>query len=1353
MPRLHASRPRSSQLRAAMSLVVGSLLLGFTSLPAAVLIDFEDLPAPGNGSGGLPVLDDYRCLGILFNQPTALDYSRGTPILPGFARSGTKAITLCYGSEFCRVPLEMTFAAGQSHVSVVVGYSAPLDAPRNVVLKAFDGAGVELDFAVATLGASTAPIPIRVHLGVSFASPKILRATVGFLEAEDPSPTSDNNGLAVDDVGFDGLPASPGPAQPPSLTVHAPEDGYAVEENAFKLDASIATPDPTATFQFDITHMDGSTIRHGPAFVSSGDLSLALTDQLAEGRNVVVATVRDCQGTAQVTRTLFLRPSIHVEVTQAIQDLENRVPLFVGKRTLARAYVNTASPTVVTAAIYSADDLTTPVWGPVSSPPTPVPAAIDRAILSHTINFELPLGPTQEGPWLLRWLPGHEYVLQTTVHEPLRSPITAWTPLVFYDSVPLALKPVWVINASGERVAEETLARVVKRLNVLYPIRRIIVHDDGFTLPEDQASWPMLTTWINIRRWLDDLAIENGEVPRGCSSCFWSMLHVVPEGRGWGLALLNTHVSTVGLTAYDIDEATWVLAQELGHDLGLLHASPDHGEQPPGEPSTVNEFFPYYHGGMTDTLTHRYWTNVLSRGRHHGADPMTDPARPQDAWWIIPGHYGNDSFHYHDFMSYGDYTWASDYTYARLSCANVWGRFDSWYSAASSFPPGTLSPICVSPFSIGRPPAGQVSLAGGAGAEPGGRVTTGEWTRVVVVTGTIRPGAGASFGPGYVLDQRSTPELTEPGASPFCVRLLGASGEVLGQKALQPQTHHEGDLHFGLAMPWDERTTWIAIVDEANGGAELGRMARRLGQPTGSFTSVPRGLLDKPKEVRWQVRHPDGGGGLFSSLAYSPDGGASWVVIAANLTQTHYRLDPAVLPGGAQGQLRLIVSDGLQTSYADSPAQLVVAPRPPRITIVSPGNGTRVHAGARLFLRAYGTSPQTGVLDESAFAWFSEGTLLGQGTEVEARGMTAGHHLIRLVATDPDGLTSEAQVAVFLDPKSIAVLGDAPGTTIPSIASGGDAGGPEITVRLAPDVLWPPDHKLVGVTATVTVRDATDPAPEFLLESITSSDPDHGNGDPTKNDIQGAEIGTADTRFDLRAERKGGERAYVACYRAINASGGTAEACDTVFVPHDQAGAAALSVAGPNVRLLVFGTAAAPARGVSTGSVEIGSDATASVAADATAPAYADLNSDGIDDAMFSFDVHADRLRAWIGSGTELFARWSNADRSCLASLPPTAVLAAAVPDAPRGLKVVVSPNPLRREARIRYSLPVAGRVRLVLYDLAGREVARLVDRDVPAGDHEARWTGPNGAQIYYYRLTAMGQTMTGKLVMLRQGN
>jgi hypothetical protein len=112
-----------------------------------------------------------------------------------------------------------------------------------------------------------------------------------------------------------------------------------------------------------------------------------------------------------------------------------------------------------------------------------------------------------------------------------------------------------------------------------------------------------------------------------------------------------------------------------------------------------------------------------------------------------------------------------------------------------------------------------------------------------------------------------------------------------------------------------------------------------------------------------------------------------------------------------------------------------------------------------------------------------------------------------------------------------------------------DTTPPTLTVSLSPATLWPPNDKLVSVTAAITVKDDYDPAPEIQLVSITA------NEVLDKDDIKGALPGTDSRQFMLKAEREGKNKAgriYTVTYSATDASGNKATASATVTVPHDQ---------------------------------------------------------------------------------------------------------------------------------------------------------------------------------------------------------
>jgi hypothetical protein len=118
-----------------------------------------------------------------------------------------------------------------------------------------------------------------------------------------------------------------------------------------------------------------------------------------------------------------------------------------------------------------------------------------------------------------------------------------------------------------------------------------------------------------------------------------------------------------------------------------------------------------------------------------------------------------------------------------------------------------------------------------------------------------------------------------------------------------------------------------------------------------------------------------------------------------------------------------------------------------------------------------------------------------------------------------------------------------------------DTTAPELAVSLDPAMLWPPNHTMREITASIDTTDLCS-MPEVTLLSLTSSEPDDapGGGDGhTTGDIQGAETGTADAGFLLRAERSGNGtgRTYTATYAATDGSGNGASAVATVTVPHN----------------------------------------------------------------------------------------------------------------------------------------------------------------------------------------------------------
>ena len=63
-------------------------------------------------------------------------------------------------------------------------------------------------------------------------------------------------------------------------------------------------------------------------------------------------------------------------------------------------------------------------------------------------------------------------------------------------------------------------------------------------------------------------------------------------------------------------------------------------------------------------------------------------------------------------------------------------------------------------------------------------------------------------------------------------------------------------------------------------------------------------------------------------------------------------------------------------------------------------------------------------------------------------------------------------------------------------------------------------------------------------------------------------------------------------------------------------------------------------------------------------------------------------------------------------------------------------PNPFNPATRIRYALPEPASARLTIYDVLGREVSLLVDRQQAAGTYEVTFeAGDLPSGVYFYRL------------------
>ncbi|MCX6164968.1 MAG: T9SS type A sorting domain-containing protein [Ignavibacteriae bacterium] len=81
-------------------------------------------------------------------------------------------------------------------------------------------------------------------------------------------------------------------------------------------------------------------------------------------------------------------------------------------------------------------------------------------------------------------------------------------------------------------------------------------------------------------------------------------------------------------------------------------------------------------------------------------------------------------------------------------------------------------------------------------------------------------------------------------------------------------------------------------------------------------------------------------------------------------------------------------------------------------------------------------------------------------------------------------------------------------------------------------------------------------------------------------------------------------------------------------------------------------------------------------------------------------------------------------------------------------------PNPFNPVTKINYELPKDGRVKLVIYDILGREIKTLVNELKQAGRYTIEFNGNNFASgVYFYRIQVEGgktYTAVKKMVLIK---
>jgi hypothetical protein len=645
-----------------------------------------------------------------------------------------------------------------------------------------------------------------------------------------------------------------------------------------------------------------------------------------------------------------------IEITQAIQHLDNRLTLAAGKLTMARVYVDGG---VVPGPLSGVEVKLTAwrlVWGVLQPLPGEVMMRVDNlslldlhpSRLDSTAGVNLFLPP--------EWIKAGELRLKAEVN-PVRSvPETdfrnnsATATARFHGVQPINLGIV-AVQANSMAINPQTDPDVVNMLawtRQVYPTSSINVfylantgitanHNYNFPNPPDGTCGD---GWSALLSQLENIYDDWPNRP-GNAIVFGVMNALVPPGGAVGCGRVGEGVSAeiVGSNSGP------VLAHEMGHNYGRAH---------------VNACLPA--GASWD---HGYPTYQDPQGNPYPSGSIGEVGINTVDWTLY-----NPSASC-DFMSYCmTGSWISPYT---------------WHNLIYRMPdtPLEVLPRAAIPY--------------------------------IVISGRVRGGA-VTFDPFWVQDKPAG-SSDEPSDGLYSIRLLNAQGQVVGERSFSieeppvPLNHDTG--HFREWLPYPAQTVTIALF---KGSQKLAERAVSPNSPQVKVLSPNGGeewIGKGPYTVRWQATDADGHP-LTAKVLYSADGGTTWQPLVVDLGSTQVTLDTTYLPGSERAKIKVVVTDGVRTKSDQSDGVFQVDNKPPLVFLLNPRDGTSYHPGAMVVLQALATDPEDGPLPDEILTWSLPGGTRRQaaGNDVVLEGIPAGDHVIAVTARDEQGLETRREITI-----------------------------------------------------------------------------------------------------------------------------------------------------------------------------------------------------------------------------------------------------------------------------------------------------------------------------------------------------
>lgn len=669
-----------------------------------------------------------------------------------------------------------------------------------------------------------------------------------------------------------------------------------------------------------------------------------------------------------------------LEITQAIQDLNNSVRLVRDKRTFVRFHVHANSGTWTDNALLVAKRL--PNGPSTTLLPLNANYAIairpnpDRGVLNHAFLFELPTGYKQGSVELTAYVNPLDFSGRENNYSNNSVKTTANFESV--SSVNLVLYRVGY-RASGTDYWPSTThsTQLVDWLRRAYPLSNLNVWNRtywaGNGLPScgsvnsalwSKKIWDIISFWSGIPTYAHyyGMVDDRGGFMRGCAMDIPHYIASGPTGTGtWG---------------WDTDGSygDWYGGHELAHTYGRFHAEYCG--------AGGGRAYPYVGGRISPSTT----GNTAIYGFDIGNRAIYGPA-------------------WKDVMTYCSNQWLSDFTYEGLM---------------SFF---------------------QSNPVRRAAVDMEARRYLDQTDRILIA-GVIDPTTGkVTLDPFFVIPGVGDLEPRDENGQ-YTIVLKNRDGQELARYPFTPD-EADGGQPLAVGAGTEDRQQKLLIITElvpfvagtaavdilGPGNQTIATVAANANPPTVTITTPAGGetITGTLVTVAWDADDKDQDT-LYFNVQFSPDGGQSWEMLAQNITERSVQIDAANLTAGSDARFRVWVTDGINTS-SDESASFSVPNRAPQVEIVTPKSGITVAISETLTLVGTGYDLDTGPLAGEALVWSSnlDGRLGVSETLSLAEVLSVGVHTIELRADDGSGGvgTDTIQVTVVSGPDDAPAAPDA----------------------------------------------------------------------------------------------------------------------------------------------------------------------------------------------------------------------------------------------------------------------------------------------------------------------------------------